>query len=86
MAQECEIVCNALYIYCRYTQPGDFVLDVFGGVGTTAVTAAFLGRHGISFDKDRSMALAVQQYFQKVCISRERTVVQQCAIGLMPCV
>lgn len=36
------------------TRPGDTVLDVFSGSGTTVATADRLGRHGIGFDLRRS--------------------------------
>src|SRR5213594_4092430 len=34
----------------RYSQPGDVVLDPFGGTGVTAIEAFLLGRHAIQND------------------------------------
>src|SRR2546421_5015970 len=34
----------------RYSQPGDVVLDPFGGTGVTAIEAFLLGRHAIHND------------------------------------
>ena len=34
----------------KYSRKGDFVLDPFGGSGTTAVEAIILGRNGVSID------------------------------------
>jgi DNA modification methylase len=39
-----------LWIIRGWSHPGDVVLDMFGGTGTTALAAHVLGRHGISVD------------------------------------
>lgn len=36
----------------QYTRPGELVVDLFAGVGTTIVTALALGRRGIGFEID----------------------------------
>jgi DNA modification methylase len=38
-----------------FSKPGSLVLDIFGGAGTVAVTAASLGRNAISSDPDSSV-------------------------------
>src|SRR5208337_806261 len=42
---------NVVRAYIKhFTQPGDFVLDPFGGSGVTAIEAMLLNRHGIQND------------------------------------
>jgi hypothetical protein len=36
----------------RFSQPGDWVLDPFAGLGTTLFSAARLGRRGIGFERN----------------------------------
>jgi len=43
-------VISLLLLLFRCSRPGDIVLDPFGGCGTTALTAGFMMRQGISID------------------------------------
>jgi site-specific DNA-methyltransferase (adenine-specific) len=48
------------------SNPGDLVLDPFGGSGTTLVTAKKLGRNFVGFELSESYAIAVQKRLETV--------------------
>lgn len=49
-----------------YTYPGDVVLDVGSGVGTVAVTAAFLGRRGVGIESDEKAINGARRFLYEV--------------------
>lgn len=55
--------------YCliqSYTKPGDTVMDIFGGSGTTAAIAKSLGRNSISIDIRPSQSVLTRQRLKTV--------------------
>ena len=52
-------------VVCLTTRPGDWILDPFAGVGTTAVAAARHGRKFIVIEKEKRYADAHKERFKK---------------------
>jgi len=64
-----EMRSEAIQIITEYTQPGDFVVDTFGGGFTTAAACHRLGRRCLTCDID---AEAVQKGFERLAWEREQ--------------
>ena len=69
--------CVALFIAC-HTKPGDHVLDVFGGSGTTAIAALLCER-----PTERMLALAAERGLEPSWGARDATVYELSEIGTL---
>lgn len=53
-----------------YTNPGDFVLDPFGGSGTTATVAVSSGRNAMTIDISEESCKSIEARIKKGAVSR----------------
>ena len=58
-----------------YTNPNDFILDPFGGTGTTSAMAARHGRRSVTCDISESYCLDIIQRVKKECSIRENRLI-----------
>ena len=56
-----------------FTNPGDYVLDPFGGVGTTAIAAITHGRKAISVEKEKSYCTIAQKRLEQLFLGELKT-------------
>ena len=63
-------------LICMYSQMGDYVLDPFMGIGTTAQAAILLGRNSLGYEIDKALSNNIVNNIQSIEVRQYNMLIQ----------